>query len=192
MQGGRAAGALGRVRRRGRRLRRSSRACRRGRRCGPDARQAGSVFLNPPLTRAQAHLVRTAGGPAYRDDFGTVRTSAGWLLQLTGCHPGSRIAPGVRCSTGRALTLTARAGATSDACVSALHSLACRVREVITTHLHPEPVRISEDTRGVPLLARCGPAPRLGGGRARAGPGRRAVTESPRTRGEHPRTRSDI
>ncbi|MFI9228688.1 UDP-N-acetylmuramate dehydrogenase [Streptomyces rimosus] len=108
---------------------------------GPDARQAGSVFLNPPLTHAQAHLIRTAGGPVYRDDFGTLCTSAGWLLHLTGHHPGKQITPGVRCSTRRTLTLTAHQGATSAAFTAALQTLARQVREATTIHLHPEPVR---------------------------------------------------
>ncbi|GAA4221604.1 UDP-N-acetylmuramate dehydrogenase [Streptosporangium album] len=108
---------------------------------GPDARQAGSVFLNPPITTAQADAVRAAGGVAYRDDHSVLRASAGWLLQLAGHHPGNQLAPGVFCSTRRALTLTAHDGATAASFNMVLQKLARDVYEVIGIRLHPEPVR---------------------------------------------------
>ncbi len=110
---------------------------------GPDTRQAGSVFLNPPVTRAQADAIRAAGGPVHRDQDGMLRASAGWLLQQTGHHPGSRLAPGVYCSTRRTLTLVARDGATATHFTTALRTLAARVFEATAIRLHPEPVTLS-------------------------------------------------
>ncbi|WP_051866220.1 UDP-N-acetylmuramate dehydrogenase [Streptosporangium roseum] len=108
---------------------------------GPDARQAGSVFLNPLITTAQADVVRAAGGAVHHDDHGVLRASAGWLLQLAGYHPGSRLAPGVSCSTRRTLTLTTHDGATAQFFTVALQRLAHDVFEATGIRLHPEPVR---------------------------------------------------
>ncbi|MEU0519206.1 UDP-N-acetylmuramate dehydrogenase [Streptosporangium sp. NPDC006007] len=108
---------------------------------GPDARQAGSVFLNPPITSAQADVVRKAGGMVYRDDYSVLRTSAGWLLQLAGHHAGSQLAPGVFCSTRRTLTLTAHDGATATAFNIVLQKLARDVFKMTGIRLPPEPVR---------------------------------------------------
>ncbi|MEU5084583.1 MULTISPECIES: UDP-N-acetylmuramate dehydrogenase [Streptomyces] len=80
---------------------------------GPDARQAGSVFLNPSVAPAQATAIRAAGGPVHHSPDGSQRASAGWLLEQAGFLPGTRVSPGVYCSQARALTLTARDGATA-------------------------------------------------------------------------------
>ncbi|MFG1873527.1 UDP-N-acetylmuramate dehydrogenase [Sphaerisporangium sp. NPDC049003] len=82
---------------------------------GPDARQAGSVFLNPPVSASQAKAILTAGGPMTRDQHRIQRASAGWLLGQAGYSPGCQLAPGVHCSTQRTLTLTAHEGATASA-----------------------------------------------------------------------------
>ncbi|MFJ2034004.1 UDP-N-acetylmuramate dehydrogenase [Streptosporangium sp. NPDC087985] len=108
---------------------------------GPDARQAGSVFLNPPITTAQADTVRAAGGVTYRDDHSVLRVSAGWLLQLAGHHPGSQLAPGVFCSTRRALTLTAHDGSTAASFNTVLRKLTRDVYKATGIQLYPEPVR---------------------------------------------------
>ncbi|MEU6710028.1 UDP-N-acetylmuramate dehydrogenase [Nonomuraea sp. NPDC046802] len=111
---------------------------------GPDSRQAGSVFLNPLLTPAQAAAVHAAGGPLHRNADGeAVRASAGWLLQQCGHHPGQRLAPGVYCSTRRALTLVARDGATATAFAATLHTLASQVERQMGIRLRPEPVSVS-------------------------------------------------
>ncbi|MEU0022134.1 UDP-N-acetylmuramate dehydrogenase [Streptomyces sp. NPDC048664] len=107
---------------------------------GPDARQAGSVFLNPQVPRAQATAIRAADGPVHNSPDGTLRASAGWLLEQTGFLPGTQVGPGVYCSQNRALTLTARDNATATSFTTALQDLA---HEVLTTYrirLAPEPV----------------------------------------------------
>ncbi|MEU8629977.1 UDP-N-acetylmuramate dehydrogenase [Streptomyces sp. NPDC048669] len=108
---------------------------------GPDARQVGSVFLNPPITRAQAATVRAADGPVYRDQNGRLRASAGWLLEQAGYHPATQVTPGVSCSTRRTLTLTAHNDATASSFGTALQTLASRVLATTTVRLTPEPVR---------------------------------------------------
>ncbi|MER5420587.1 UDP-N-acetylmuramate dehydrogenase [Streptosporangium roseum] len=108
---------------------------------GSDARQAGSVFLNPSITTAQAAVVRAAGGMVYYDNHSILRTSAGWLLQLLGYHPGYQLAPGVSCSTRRTLTLTAHDGATAASFNTVMRKLTRDVFETTGIRLHPEPVR---------------------------------------------------
>ncbi|GAA1201185.1 UDP-N-acetylmuramate dehydrogenase [Streptomyces hebeiensis] len=108
---------------------------------GPDMRQAGSVFLNPPVTEQQAETVRAAGGPVYCDVDGVTRASAGWLLEQCGHGPGRRLAPGVYCSTQRTLTLTARDGATAGGFTAALRTMAAAVAKSTGVQLRPEPVR---------------------------------------------------
>ncbi|MCX4681536.1 hypothetical protein OG413_40770 [Streptomyces sp. NBC_01433] len=108
---------------------------------GPDARQAGSVLLNPLITPAQEAAVRRASGPVHRDQNGSPRASAGWLLERCGYRPGGRIGPGVYCSTARTLTLTARDGATATAFIAVLRQLAADVFEAYGIRLRPEPVR---------------------------------------------------
>ncbi|MEU4077561.1 UDP-N-acetylmuramate dehydrogenase [Streptomyces venezuelae] len=108
---------------------------------GPDVRQAGSVFLNPLVVRAQATAIRAAGGPVHNSPDGTLRASAGWLLEQTGFLPGTQVGSGVYCSQDRALTLTARDDATAASFTTALEVL---VHAVLTTHrirLQREPVQ---------------------------------------------------
>ncbi|MGD1220527.1 UDP-N-acetylmuramate dehydrogenase [Streptomyces krungchingensis] len=121
---------------------------------GPDARQAGSVFLNPVLTPDQESAVRRVGGPVHRDQNGPPRASAGWLLEQCGYRPGSRIGPGVYCSTARTLTLTTRESATATSFASALRQLATEVVEAYGIPLCPEPVRpgLTKGSSNVPAM----------------------------------------
>ncbi|SNT06278.1 UDP-N-acetylmuramate dehydrogenase [Streptosporangium subroseum] len=109
---------------------------------GPDARQVGSVFLNPPLTPKQAETVRATGGPLHRTADGAVRGSAGWLLQHVGYGCGQRLALGVYCSALRTLTVVARTGATAATFATTLQNLAAQVHEATGIYLHPEPVSL--------------------------------------------------
>ncbi|MFF3444789.1 UDP-N-acetylmuramate dehydrogenase [Streptosporangium sp. NPDC002721] len=109
---------------------------------GPDARQVGSVFLNPPLTPRQAEALRAVGGALHQTADGVVRGSAGWLLQHVGYSPGQVLAPGVYCSDLRALTLVAREGVTATTFAATLQKLAAHVRAVTKIRLCPEPAML--------------------------------------------------
>ncbi|MBD0710769.1 MULTISPECIES: UDP-N-acetylmuramate dehydrogenase [unclassified Streptomyces] len=109
---------------------------------GSDARQVGSVFLNPPITSAQADRWSATGCPIHTDSDGELRASAGWLLELVGCRPGRKIAQGTRCSSARTLTLTAHEGATATGFVDTLSALASQVERATGISLRPEPVKV--------------------------------------------------
>jgi UDP-N-acetylmuramate dehydrogenase len=127
---------------------------------GPDARQAGSSFVNPPVTKTQAQQLRAAGGRVYRDCDGVLRASAGWLLERSGYRPGQQLAAGVYCSTSRTLTVTARQGATAATFLKALDVMARTVHDVSAIKLQPEPAQ--------PACAGTANCPRpAGGGRGR-------------------------
>ncbi|MFF0309318.1 UDP-N-acetylmuramate dehydrogenase [Streptosporangium sp. NPDC004379] len=108
---------------------------------GPDARQAGSVFLNPAITAVQAAVVQAAGGVVTVGDRGVLRTSAGWLLELVGYRPASPLTPGVSCSTRRTLTFTAHDGVTAASFHAAVQKAADDVFDTTGIRLRPEPVR---------------------------------------------------
>ncbi|MBT2456495.1 UDP-N-acetylmuramate dehydrogenase [Streptomyces sp. ISL-86] len=105
---------------------------------GPDSRQAGSVFLNPTVTHVQAVSIRTAGGPLYRGSDSQLRASAGWLLEHAGHRPGQQLAPGIRCSSRRTLTLTAVSPTTASAYAAVVGSLAKRAYNAHGVQLRPE------------------------------------------------------
>ncbi|MFF7637739.1 UDP-N-acetylmuramate dehydrogenase [Kitasatospora sp. NPDC008050] len=109
---------------------------------GPDARQVGSVFLNPPVTASQAVRWSADGCPVHTDSDGQLRASAGWLLEHVGCLPGHQVAEGVRCSDRRTLTLTVHGEATAAGFRDALTALGERVREETGVVLRPEPVAV--------------------------------------------------
>ncbi len=109
---------------------------------GLDARQAGSVFLNPPVTATQAARWSAAGCPVHSDSDGRLRAGAGWLLEHVGCCPGRQVADGIRCSERRALTLTAHDGATATSFARALAALSARVESATGIALKSEPVLV--------------------------------------------------
>jgi UDP-N-acetylmuramate dehydrogenase len=111
-------------------------------RTGMDARQAGSVFVNPLVNPRQAARIQASNGPVFTDQQGRRRASAGWLLQQAGYSPGSKVGPGLYCSSSRTLTVVARDQATSTRFVSALTALASHARDTTGIELHTEPVII--------------------------------------------------
>ncbi|WP_406115001.1 UDP-N-acetylmuramate dehydrogenase [Kitasatospora purpeofusca] len=109
---------------------------------GPDARQVGSVFLNPLVTAAQAARWSAAGCPVHTDSDGQLRASAGWLLEHVGYRPGQKITDGVRCSERRTLTITAHKSATATGFAQALADLVRQVERATSITLQPEPARV--------------------------------------------------
>ncbi len=109
---------------------------------GPDARQVGSVFLNPPVTGTQAARWSAAGCPVHTDSDGQLRASAGWLLEHVGFHPGQTITDGVQCSARRTLTLTVDDKATATGFTTALSRLSDQVRATTGVVLTPEPAPV--------------------------------------------------
>lgn len=109
---------------------------------GPDARQAGSVFLNPPVTAAQAAHWSAAGCPVHTDSDGQLRASAGWLLEHTGYRPGYKLADGIHCSERRTLTLIADDGATATGFAEALAELSAQVEIATGIGLRAEPTMV--------------------------------------------------
>ncbi|MFE0776901.1 hypothetical protein, partial [Streptomyces sp. NPDC058861] len=124
---------------------------------GPDRRQAGSCYLNPRITPAQAEQLRCTGAPVHRTPDGEYRTSAGWLLEHVGFTPGSRVAPGIRCSSRRALTLTAHSGATATAFRQALSTMAAKVHIQTGITLTSEPVLVAHRRGDTDGLGAAGP-----------------------------------
>lgn len=111
---------------------------------GPDARQVGSAFLDPPVTPEQAARWSAAGCPVHTGRDGRWRMSAGWLLELIGCHPGYRIAEGIHCSQRRTLAITAHGETTATTFVQVLSELAARVDANTGISLRPGPVRVGQ------------------------------------------------
>ncbi|MGW3387445.1 hypothetical protein [Streptomyces cinereoruber] len=72
-----------------------------------------------------------------------IDTSAGWLLEHAGFTPGSRVAPGILCSSRRALTLTAHSDATAAAFRQALSTMAAEVHARTGITLAREPVLVA-------------------------------------------------
>ncbi|MFJ4189385.1 UDP-N-acetylmuramate dehydrogenase [Kitasatospora sp. NPDC089509] len=111
---------------------------------GPDARQIGSAFLDPAVTPGQAARWSAAGCPVYTDTAGRWRVSAGWLLELVGCHPGRKVADGIHCSDRRTLAIAARGETTAAAFAQVLADLAAQVGANTGIKLSPEPARIGQ------------------------------------------------
>lgn len=69
-----------------------------------DTWSAGSFFVNPSLTQEVAHQL-PANAPQWRNDNGTVKVSAAWLIENSGIHKGQKIG-GAAISTKHVLALT--------------------------------------------------------------------------------------
>ncbi|MDH6111581.1 UDP-N-acetylmuramate dehydrogenase [Kitasatospora sp. MAP12-15] len=107
-----------------------------------EARQVGSVFLNPTVSAVQAASLAAEGCPTYADSDGQLRASAGWLLERIGCQHGAVIADGIRCSDHRVLTLVALGDITAAGFAATLSRLAAQVMAATGIALLPEPVAV--------------------------------------------------
>ncbi len=107
---------------------------------GPDARQAGSVFIDPVISHGQSRHTRLIGAPLRPAGFGGRRVSAGWLLERVGHRPQASLGHGVVCSSRRPLTLTATETTTSRGFVAVMDRLRREVDSAFGIRLEDEPV----------------------------------------------------
>ena len=116
---------------------------------GPDARSAGSFFLNPVLTEDQLAEVRDRwsqrGGaaaemPVFPAGDGLHKVAAAWLVERSGFSKGTRRG-GAAISERHALALVNRGGTSSDLLALA-GEVSAGVRETFGVRLEPEPVYV--------------------------------------------------
>lgn len=114
----------------------------------PDSVSAGSFFTNPILTademRALERLAAETLGPdvappAWPAGYGTVKTSAAWLIERSGFSRGYGDGP-VGLSRNHTLALVNRGGATTADLVAFAREIAEGVCDTFGVKLVPEPV----------------------------------------------------
>ena len=106
----------------------------------PDTRSAGSFFMNPVLTAAQADALPD-GAPRFPVANGMVKTSAAWLIEQAGFTRGHG-GPHARISSKHTLALTTRDGATTDDLLNLAREVRAGVLDSFGIELQPEPVLI--------------------------------------------------
>ncbi|MBM4376965.1 MAG: UDP-N-acetylmuramate dehydrogenase [Deltaproteobacteria bacterium] len=111
----------------------------------PDARSAGSFFVNPTLSPDDADRVleraraRGVSDPMPRFGHGAaVKLSAGWLIERAGLAKGTRRGA-VGLSTKHCLALVTAPGATAVDVVAFASEVRARVRDAFGVRLSPEP-----------------------------------------------------
>ncbi|MBM4357676.1 MAG: UDP-N-acetylmuramate dehydrogenase [Deltaproteobacteria bacterium] len=111
----------------------------------PDSRSAGSFFVNPTVTEADAEHVaeraRRAGVTASLPRFaheGQVKLSAGWLIEHAGLAKGTRRGA-VGLSSKHCLAIVTREGARASEVVRFASEIRARVGDVFGVRLVPEP-----------------------------------------------------
>lgn len=119
----------------------------------PNRRSAGSFFLNPVVSSAEADAVAArvkaaghdpAGMPRYPQGDGTDKLSAAWLIERAGLHRGYGDGP-VGLSTRHTLALVNRGGATAADLVRFAAHVRAVVRARFAVTLTPEPVFVGFD-----------------------------------------------
>jgi len=109
-----------------------------------NVRSCGSFFVNPVLPAEEADRLerRAAVGaamPRYPQQDGTVKLSAGWLIERAGFEKGQRRGP-VGLSTRHALCLVCHDGARAADLLEFAREVRDRVRDRLGVTLTPEPV----------------------------------------------------
>ena len=113
----------------------------------PNARSAGSFFLNPVLSREEFGqfkkrcIAAGCGGevPVFETSEG-LKVAAAWLVERAGFHKSYRRG-GVGISSNHALALVNRGGTSSDL-LGLAGEVAAGVRETFGVRLEPEPVYV--------------------------------------------------
>jgi UDP-N-acetylmuramate dehydrogenase len=117
-----------------------------------DTWSAGSFFTNPVLDAGKVAELRdrvrflgiSGEPPAWPGQDGTVKTSAGWLIERAGFHKGYHNSdPTVALSSKHALALTHRGGGSTNALLRLAREIVAGVADRFGVTLHPEPVLIN-------------------------------------------------
>lgn len=116
----------------------------------PNARSAGSFFVNPTVDPSEWPAFEAAAASALRPDEsiprypaagGRIKLSAAWLIERAGFARGSRDGA-VGISSRHSLAIVAFDGATARGVVAFARRIQARVLERFGVRLMPEPVRI--------------------------------------------------
>jgi len=111
----------------------------------PNRRSAGSFFMNPVVSAAEADAVAQRAGvatqamPRFPAGGGRVKLSAGWLIERAGFPKGTRRGP-VGISTAHALALVNLGGARTDQLLGLAAEIQDAVRQRLGVALAREPV----------------------------------------------------
>jgi len=114
----------------------------------PDSVSAGSFLTNPILDPAAfAELEERAGEqpPRFRQEDGTVKTSAAWLIERAGFGRGYGDPETIAISDKHTLALTNRGAGTTTQLVALAREIAAGVRDAFGVELVPEPVLVGHD-----------------------------------------------
>ena len=114
----------------------------------PDSVSAGSFFTNPILDPAAfAELEERAGEqpPRFRQEDGTVKTSAAWLIERAGFGCGYGDPDTIAISDKHTLALTNRGAGTTAQLLALAHEIAAGVRGAFGVQLEPEPVLVGHE-----------------------------------------------
>ena len=109
-----------------------------------DTWSAGSFFTNPFLSPEEAAAL-PAEAPRWEQPDGTVKSSAGWLIERAGFdkgHTSPAAGDRVSLSTKHTLALTNRGGATTDELLILAREVRDGVREAFGVTLVNEPVTV--------------------------------------------------
>lgn len=106
----------------------------------PDTWSAGSFFTNPFVAPASL----PAGAPSYPQPDGSIKTSAGWLIEHAGFSKGYGNERACL-STKHTLALTNRGSASADDLMELAREIRAGVHSAFDILLEPEPVRINCD-----------------------------------------------
>ena len=108
----------------------------------PNGHSCGSFFTNPAVSRETLDQVSRhsegASPPQFPQPDGTVKLSAGWLIEHAGFSRGYRDGS-VGLSTAHALALVCHPGATAGDVVRLANQIQARVNERFGVTLRPEP-----------------------------------------------------
>jgi UDP-N-acetylmuramate dehydrogenase len=117
----------------------------------PDARSAGSFFLNPVLDEATMDVLEKAARarcgedtrvPRFEAGPGQVKVPAAWLIERAGFGKGYRLADGARISSKHTLALvSSESGSTTGLIALAAH-IRDGVYDAFGVSLSPEPVLV--------------------------------------------------